>query len=61
MKTEKLCEGDNIESAMKSVVVDTGNYDWEGDVHPRHSFTRTIIYEVHVAGFTKHPNSYRKR
>ncbi len=43
--------------AMKSVVADPGNYDWEGDKPLRHPFSRTIIYEMHVAGFTKHPNS----
>ncbi len=49
--------GSNLANAMKSVVVDTDTYDWEGDFHPRHPFSRTIIYELHVAGFTKHPNS----
>ena len=49
--------GDNTAGAMKSVVVDTATYDWEGDCHPHHSFTKTIIYELHVAGFTKNPNS----
>ena len=48
---------DNVAGAMKSVVVDTQNYDWEGDQFPRHPFPRTIIYELHVGGFTKHPNS----
>ena len=47
----------NIANAMKSVVVDTSTYDWEGDQHPRNPFSRTVIYEVHVAGFTKNPNS----
>ncbi len=50
-------KGDNVATAMRSVVVDTSTYDWEGDRCPRHPFGRTIIYEVHVAGFTKHPNS----
>ena len=49
--------GDNVASALKSVVVDCSSYDWEGDQHPRHPFSRTIIYELHLAGFTKHPNS----
>ncbi|WP_273272813.1 glycogen debranching protein GlgX [Maribacter polysiphoniae] len=49
--------GNNVSSAMKSVVVDTSTYDWEEDRCPRHSFTQTIIYELHVKGFTKHPNS----
>jgi glycogen operon protein len=49
--------GDNATSAMKSVVVDPGAYDWEGDAPLRHPSARTIIYEMHVRGFTRHPNS----
>ena len=32
-------------------------YDWEGDEPPARSFAKTIIYEMHVGGFTRHPNS----
>jgi len=39
------------------VVVDIGDYDWEGDVAPRRPFEKTIIYELHVGGFTRHPSS----
>ncbi len=42
---------------MKSVVVDRRGYDWEGDRPLRHPFAKTIIYEMHVAGFTRHPSS----
>ena len=49
--------GGNCGTAMKSVVTDSRRYDWEGDLHPRHPFTHTIIYEIHVRGFTAHPNS----
>ena len=50
-------EGDNASSAMKSVVVDPHSYDWEGDLPLNRPASRTIIYEMHVAGFTRHPNS----
>jgi isoamylase len=43
--------------AMKSVVVDLASYDWEGDAPLRRSFASTVIYEMHVAGFTRHPSS----
>ena len=43
--------------AMKSVVVDPAAYDWEGDAPLRRSFASTVIYEMHVAGFTRHPSS----
>ncbi|MEW4490231.1 glycogen debranching protein GlgX [Thalassoglobus sp. JC818] len=49
--------GENLESALKSVVVDPDLYDWEGDQPLRHSATQTIIYELHVKGFTSNPNS----
>jgi glycogen operon protein len=42
---------------MKSVVVDTSKYDWEGDCPPRRPSSQTIVYEVHVKGFTRHPSS----
>src|SRR6266700_3347338 len=49
--------GENTPSAMKSVVVDTSTYDWEGDVPLRHPSAQTIVYEMHVRGFTRHPSS----
>ena len=50
-------QGDNTSTAMKSVVVDSADYDWEGDVPLRRPSARTIIYEMHVRGFTRHPSS----
>jgi glycogen operon protein len=49
--------GENAATAMKSVVVDPTTYDWEGDVPLHRSSARTIIYEMHVRGFTRHPSS----
>jgi len=49
--------GDNCATAMKSVVVDPSAYDWEGDTPLRHASSRTIIYEMHVRGFTRQPSS----
>jgi len=43
--------------AMKSVVVDPSAYNWEGDKPLRRSFASTVIYEMHVGGFTRHPSS----
>jgi isoamylase len=50
-------EGDNAATAMKSVVVDPAAYDWEGDVPLNRPSSRTIIYEMHVRGFTRHLTS----
>jgi isoamylase len=49
--------GDNAATAMKSVVADPGAYDWEGDAPLHRRPARTIIYEMHVRGFTRHPSS----
>jgi glycogen operon protein len=49
--------GDNAAVAMKSVVVDPLRYDWEGDRPLARPFVETVIYEMHVGGFTKHPSS----
>jgi glycogen operon protein len=49
--------GDNAATAMKSVVVDVSAYDWEGVSPLNRPSSQTIIYEMHVRGFTRHPNS----
>jgi len=49
--------GDNAATAMKSVVVDSRLYDWEGDKPLKRTPSQTIIYEMHLKGFTRHPNS----
>ena len=49
--------GDNAATSMKSVVADLNTFNWEGDRPLKRSFRRTVIYEMHVAGFTRHPNS----
>jgi isoamylase len=49
--------GDNAAMAMKSVIADTGGYDWQGDRPLRRPYAKTVIYEMHVGGFTRHPSS----
>ena len=49
--------GDNAATAMKSVVVEVHTYDWEGDTPLQRPSARTIVYEMHVRGFTRHPSS----
>jgi glycogen operon protein len=50
--------GDNSSSAMKSVVVDFNDaYNWEGDRPLERPFFDSVIYELHVGGFTRNPNS----
>ena len=49
--------GDNCAHAMKSVVTDLRGYNWEGDTPLQRPYAGSVIYEMHVGGFTRHPNS----
>jgi isoamylase len=55
---EEACRpGANIRTAMKSLVVDIGTYDWKGVERPHVDPQDRIIYEMHVRGFTRHPSA----
>ena len=57
-KRDAACgPNDNLATSMRSVVIDTAGYDWEGDRPLNHRMEDTIIYEVHVRGFTQSPSS----
>ncbi len=56
-RTAAIRPGENVAESLKSVVVDTTTYDWEGDKPLNRPFVGTVIYELHVAGFTRRPNS----
>ena len=46
---------DNARGALKARVVHD-HFDWQGDVPPRTPLADTVLYELHVRGFTKlHP------
>jgi isoamylase len=47
----------DVALAMKSIVADPSLYDWEGDQPLRRPFVHTVIYELHVRGFTRDPSS----
>lgn len=46
-------EDDNLHTSMRSVVIDAADYDWEGDRPLHRPMQDTVIYEMHVGGFTK--------
>jgi len=53
---EEVAGGDRHDSAPgtpRGVVVDDGTFDWTGDTRPGTSWPNTIIYEVHVGGYTR--------
>jgi isoamylase len=47
---------DSAASVPRSLVVAEDAFRWRESTHPRHRFSDTIIYELHVKGFTmRHP------
>ena len=53
---EFQASSDGIIRPPKSVVVEE-HFDWEGDRHLRRDLSESIIYEMHVRGFTNSPTS----
>jgi isoamylase len=47
---------DNAGSMPKCVFVNEP-FEWDGNQPPRHPWSKTVIYETHVRGFTIHPTS----
>ncbi len=47
---------DNAKTMPKCVFVNDP-FNWAGDQPPRHPWSKTVIYETHVRGFTIHPKS----
>jgi len=43
--------------AMPKCVFTHEHFHWHDDRPPRHPWSRTVIYEAHVRGFTIHPSS----
>jgi glycogen operon protein len=52
----KLSMVDNAGSMPKCVFTQE-NFDWHEDHSPRHPWSKVVIYETHVRGFTIHPSS----
>jgi glycogen operon protein len=47
---------DNAGTTPKCIFTDD-HFDWELDSPPKHSASDTVIYEIHVRGFTIHPSA----
>ncbi len=52
-RVDALGDKDNLTTCMRSVVIDLSDYDWEGDRPINRPMKDTIIYEMHVGGFTR--------
>jgi glycogen operon protein len=55
-KDLSLWETDDAASAPKCIVTQ-GDFDWRGDQPLRRSWESTVIYELHVRGYTVHPTA----
>jgi isoamylase len=53
--------GDNVRTSLRGVVVGSGTYDWEGDSPLGRGLEDTIVYELHVGGFSASPTSATTR
>jgi isoamylase len=52
-KRVNACNGsDNVATSLRSVIIDPEDYDWEGDKPINRPIEDTIVYELHVRGFT---------
>jgi len=49
--------GNNFGKGIKSVVVDSSRFPWKSGRPENLPLAETVIYEMHIAGFTKHPSS----
>jgi len=50
-------DSDNVTTSLRSVVIDQSDYDWEGDKPLNRPIEDTIVYELHVRGYTKSPTA----
>ena len=48
---------DNMATSMRCAIVDVSDYDWEGDRPLKRPMHTSIIYELHVGGFTRSPSA----
>ncbi len=44
---------DNAPGMPRCIVIDDAAFDWCGDRHPRTPLAQSVIYELHLRGFTK--------
>jgi isoamylase len=49
-------EVDDVATTSKCVITHE-DFDWQGDQPLRHPWTSTVVYELHVRGYTIHPSA----
>lgn len=56
-RADAISDVANLRTSMRSTVIECVEYDWEGDQPLRRPLSESIIYEMHVGGFTRSPSS----
>jgi isoamylase len=56
-RSDAVGSRDNLATSMRCAIVDPAAYDWEGDRPLKRPIRESIIYEVHVGGFTRSPSA----
>ncbi len=51
------CSTEDNAAAMPKCIFTHEHFDWQDNLPPNQPWSKTIIYEVHIRGFTIHPNS----
>lgn len=59
-RKDAISEDDNLASSMRAMITDLHQYEWEGDRPLNKLINETVIYEMHVGTFTKHPSADAK-
>src|SRR5450830_78460 len=57
LEQDLVCSKVDNADAMPKCIFTHEHFDWQGDQPPRHPWSKTVIYEAHVRGFTIHPSS----
>jgi glycogen operon protein len=52
-----VCSSVDDTGAMPKCVFSQEHFRWEEDLPPKHPWSKTVIYETHIRGFTIHPSS----
>ncbi|MDR0463441.1 MAG: isoamylase [Pseudomonadales bacterium] len=50
----------NLTKSIRGIVLPNNNFDWENDQLPKVPLTKTVIYELHVRGLTRHPSAMQE-
>ncbi len=51
---------DNLATSLRGIVLPPDKFDWQDDHLPKIPLDKTVIYELHVRGFTQDPSSRTK-